>query len=193
MTGLGSLVILRTGGAGRQMRYSGRVSNEAITLRAATPNDDEALTALIGAAYGALERGRYATGMLEAALPLMSRANPKLLAGGTYYVAEIGGEPVACGGWSFQAPGTGETIEGVTHIRHFATHPDHVRKGIARLLLDHCLSEAADSGAATMRAQATLQAEPFYSAAGFRRTGEVQAQLGAGIALPAIEMERPLP
>lgn len=193
MVGMGSLVMAGGGGARSEKRYSGRMRNDTITLRVATPGDEEALTALIGAAYGALDRRAYGSGLLEAALPLMSRANPKLLVSGTYYVSEIAGEPVGCGGWSFQAPGTGDTTEGVAHIRHFATHPAHARKGIARVLLDHCLSEAAAAGAATMRAQATLPAEPFYNAAGFRRIGEVNAQLGAGVALPAIDMERPLP
>ncbi len=164
-----------------------------ITLRVATPDDEAVLTALISLAYGALDRRAYGGRSLEAALPLMSRANPKLLSGRTYYVAEIAGVPVGCGGWSFRAPGTGETAEGIAHIRHFATHLGHARKGIARLLLDHCLNEAAHAGAVAMRAQATLPAEPFYASAGFRRIGDVQAQLGAGVVLPAIDMERPLP
>src|SRR3989337_2491981 len=103
-----------------------------INIRPSVPGDLEELSALIAAAYRELDPSHYPVGQLAAALPLMSKANPKLLASGTYYVAEIGGEAAGFGRWPFEAPGTGALAEGVAHIRHFATHPDHLRKGIAR-------------------------------------------------------------
>src|SRR5690606_8787377 len=108
------------------------------------------------------------------------------------YVAEIGGEAAGCGGWSAEKPGGSEVIDGVAHIRHFATHPAHVRKGVARLLLDRCLAEAAAAGMHTMKSQSTLLAEPFYASAGFRRIRVFDAQMGSGTELPVVEMERAL-
>jgi GNAT superfamily N-acetyltransferase len=164
-----------------------------IIIRAATPDDEEVLTHLITASYARLDNGAYEAERLMAALPVMSRANPKLLASGTYYVAESDGEPAACGGWTIDKPGTGEIIEGVAHIRHFATHPDHLRKGIARMLLDRCISEAGAAGLKLMKSQATLPAEPFYAAAGFRRVALIEVEMGPDARLPAVDMERPLP
>ncbi len=164
-----------------------------ITLRVATAEDAQALTALITASYRSLADGSYDEATLQAALPLMSRANPKLLASGTYYVAEDEREAAGCGGWTFEAPGTGDLVDGVAHIRHFATHPAHLRKGVARLLMERCLAEAHGAGARLMRCQSTLPGERFYASAGFRRIRPIEVAMGPGVTLPAIEMERPLP
>ena len=163
-----------------------------IVLRPATPDDAETLSALIAASYATLRDGAYDPASIDAALPAMSHANSKLLASGTYYVAEIDGRAAGCGGWSFEAPGSGDREDGIAHIRHFAAHPDFRRQGVAHRLLDHCLAEAARSGAKVMRSQATLPAEPFYAKAGFRRVRTVEVQIGPAT-IPAIDMERALP
>jgi GNAT superfamily N-acetyltransferase len=163
----------------------------AITIRAATPQDEAMLTELIAASYATLGAG-YEAGQLAAAMPVMSRPNPKLLSCGTYYIAECDAEPAACGGWTREKPGSGEIVEGVAYIRHFATHPAHLRKGIARILLDRCLAEAAAAGLRLMKSQATLTGEPFYAAAGFRRVGMIDVEMGPGNMLPAVDMEREL-
>jgi hypothetical protein len=64
-----------------------------ITIRVATPDDLEMLSELIAASYAMLDNGAYEPERLAAALPIMSRANPKLLVSGTYFVAEADGEP----------------------------------------------------------------------------------------------------
>lgn len=160
----------------------------AISIRAATPADQDMLTALIAASYASLGAGQYETQALAAALPYMSRANPKLLACGTYYVLEVAGEPSACGGWTKDMPGSGQVIEGVAHIRHFATHPAHLRKGLARILLHRCLEEARAARFKEMMSQSTLPAQTFYAAAGFRPIRPIEVEMGPGIMLPAVEM-----
>ncbi|MGE0503653.1 MAG: GNAT family N-acetyltransferase [Rhizobiaceae bacterium] len=164
-----------------------------ITIRVAMPRDAEALSALIAASYATLARAGYDADELTAALPSMSIANPKLLASGTYYVVEVDGEPAACGGWTREAPGKAPMTDGVAHIRHFATHPAHLRKGLAKMLLDRCVAEAAAAGLKALQAQSTLLAEPFYAAAGFRRIGRGRARMGPEASLPVVEMERKLP
>jgi GNAT superfamily N-acetyltransferase len=163
-----------------------------VTIRKATPDDAELLTELIAASYRTLDNGQYDAASLASAMPLMAKANPRLLRSGTYYVVEVDGVTAACGGWSFEKPGSTETKEGVAHIRHFATHPDYLRRGLARLLLDHCLTEAASRGATLMKSQATLPAEKFYASAGFRTVGSFDAEMGQGIMLPVLDMEKDL-
>ncbi|MCV0395037.1 MAG: GNAT family N-acetyltransferase [Rhizobiaceae bacterium] len=165
---------------------------DAISIRVAVPSDEAALTELIAASYRSLDDGSYESAKLKAALPFMSKANPTLLASGTYYIADIGGQIAGCGGWTREIPGGAGIIEGVGHIRHFATHPDHVRKGVAAALLRHCLAQATSAGIIRMMSQATLPAERFYEAAGFRRLRMIEVAMGP-VTLPAIEMERALP
>jgi GNAT superfamily N-acetyltransferase len=164
-----------------------------ITIRAATPDDHDMLSSVIAASYATLDDGSYEPEVLARAMPLMAKANPALLASRTYYVALADGEPAGCGGWTFEKPGAGKREDGVAHIRHFATHPAHLRKGIARALLDRCLAEAAAAGARIMKSQSTLPAETFYASAGFRRIRLIEVEFAPGVLIPAVEMERPLP
>lgn len=164
------------------------MTNHDVSIRRATTADLESLSALIAASYATLDDGSYDRAALAAAMPLMSHANPKLVAEGTYYIAEIDSVAAGCGGWSFLAPGTGEKSPGVAHIRHFATDPGFKRRGVAGRLLRHCLDEARSHGAILMKSQATLPAEAFYAAFGFRRLAEVRTNIG-GQPLAAIDME----
>lgn len=163
-----------------------------LNIRVATPADMDAVSAMMAGSYALLADGSYDPVTLAAALPKMSRANPELLASGTYYVAEIDGRPAGCGGWTREGPGTGHIDEGVAHIRHFATHPAHLRKGIARGLLDRCLSEASAAGMRVIKSRSTLPARDFYAAAGFEALGPIEVELSPGITLPAIDMQKTL-
>jgi GNAT superfamily N-acetyltransferase len=89
----------------------------------------------------------YDSKILRLALPYIIKANPALLASGTYYVAET--EPgilVGCGGWTAEKPGSGETAAGEAHIRHFAIHPEWTRRGIGASLLARCIRDARSLG-----------------------------------------------
>ncbi|MBO6900566.1 MAG: GNAT family N-acetyltransferase [Rhizobiaceae bacterium] len=168
------------------------MTDKDISIRIARPEDQATLTQLIGASYAMLDNGRYDAAQLMRALPLMSKANPRLLASGTYFIAEVDGVAASCGGWSFEMPGSRETSPGVAYIRHFATHPEYLRLGLARRLITRCLEEAAAKGAGLIKCQSTLQAERFYASAGFRSVGQIDVEMGPGVTLPVMQMERTL-
>lgn len=159
-----------------------------LTIRPAALADLDMLSALIAASYATLDDGSYDRAQLKAAMPVMSKANPKLVESGRYFLAAADGIPAGCGGWSVPAPWTGEIVNGVGHIRHFAVHPDFKRRGVAGKLLTHCLAEARAQGVSLMKCQASLPGVPFYQSFGFRRIGQVMTDVG-GNPLPAIEME----
>ena len=106
------------------------------SIRIAEPADTDAVAALLVASYSSLLAAHYDRDTLKRALPNLTVANASLLACGTYYVV-VGeaGRLVGCGGWTAAEPGSGRIIGGEAHIRHVATHPDWVRRGIGSALL----------------------------------------------------------
>jgi GNAT superfamily N-acetyltransferase len=163
-----------------------------LLIRSALPTDAAAASALLAASYGGLLPPYYPYATLALALPAMTRANPELLACGSWYVAESRSALVACGGWTFAPPGrrwAGRLDE--AHLRHFATHPDWVRQGIGGALLARSLAVARACGVRRMRADASLAAVRFYAAHGFqplrRITLTVESQPFA-----VVRMMRPL-
>jgi GNAT superfamily N-acetyltransferase len=164
--------------------------NELI-IRIATVADDREVSALLDASYSTLLRGHYKNESLVVALPLMTKANPHLLASGTYYVAKTADEEcVGCGGWTLERPGDGEIQYGVAHIRHFATHPRWLRKGIARALLSRCIRDAEERSIRTLECYSTLNASHFYGSAGFKRIRTFEMPLTQETKFPAIHMTR---
>jgi GNAT superfamily N-acetyltransferase len=166
---------------------------EDLTQRPANAGDLAAVDMLIEASYRALLKRDYPPSVLVTALPLIARANPALLRSGNYYLTEDGeGRVLAAGGWSRSPPQGGVGRAEIGHIRAVATHPDHLRKGLAQAIVTRALAEALAAGVERMICQSTRTAVPFYTAIGFRPRGEIFVALRPGISFPAVEMERML-
>lgn len=161
-------------------------------VRLAELDDLMAIDALLAASYPVLLKPDYKPSVLVTALPLISRAQPGLIASGSYFVAELGGELVGAGGWTFQAPGGRPGTRGVGHIRHVVTSHRHVRHGIGRALMSNVILHAKGSGAFKLDCLSTITAVPFYAHMGFVDIGPVDVQLRPGITFPAVRMERVL-
>jgi GNAT superfamily N-acetyltransferase len=162
-------------------------------VRVARPADSGAVSALLVASYSSLLAAHYDSYTLGRALPIMTKANPTLLASGTYYVAEDElGNLVGCGGWTTAQPGSEEVIEGEAHIRHFATHPERVRRGVGAALLTRCFSEARLPGIRKLHCFSSLNAEGFYRALGFDTVGPIDVPMGPSLKFPSVLMSRDL-
>jgi N-acetylglutamate synthase-like GNAT family acetyltransferase len=161
-------------------------------LRSATAEDGPHITALLQRCYPVLMASAYEPVALAAALPLMTRANPALLASGTYYVVETQGKIVGAGGWTRDKPGGGGFDGETGHIRHFATDPDHLRQGIGHTLIERCLADAREAGLSQMECFASLNAVAFYAASGFEPLGPVDIWIGGTVPLPSLHMRRRL-
>lgn len=159
-------------------------------IRLATPDDAAAVSAVLAASYPPLLASAYDADLLRRALPLMIKANPKLLSSGSYYVAMAGDEVVGCGGWTPEQPGTGQVTPGVGHIRHFAVRADQAGCGVGRALYQRCEKQARDSGISTFESQATLNGEPFYAALGFHVIGRIEVPMSNDVKFPSILMRR---
>ena len=123
----------------------------------------------------------------------MTKANPKLLESGTYYVAESkDGDIVGCGGWTIERPGD-EVIEpGVGHIRHFGTHPSWTMYGIGKGIYAACEAKARSAGITSFECFSSLNAEKFYSALGFKSVRRIDVELRDGVYFPGVLMRRPI-
>ena len=167
------------------------MASPEITIRVAVPEDEPEVTALFRDCYPVLMAEAYRPQVLEAALPLMARANPALLASGRFYLAhESGGAAIGCGGWSFERPGTGELVPGFGHIRHFATHTGWTGKGVARAVYGQCEAAARAAGLAAFECYSSLNAEGFYAAMGFERIKPFDIPMTPEVVLPSILMRK---
>lgn len=115
------------------------MSGNTLTLRAAEPSDRDALDRLFGQSYPVLLKPDYPPSILVTAVPLISQAQPALIASGTFYVMCDGPEIVGAGGWTMQAPG-GKPGVRIGHIRHVVTDHRRTREGIAQIVGAHHLA-----------------------------------------------------
>jgi GNAT superfamily N-acetyltransferase len=161
------------------------------TIRPAQPEDAETVGALLQASYPPLMAAGYPVDVLERALPAMMKANPLLLRSGTYHLAVAEeGAVIGCGGWTREPPGPPcQPVDPkVGHIRHFATHPAALRRGVGTALLGRCIEEARVAGVRRLECLSSLVAERFYEAAGFRPVGRRSVVLAPGVQFDSVVM-----
>lgn len=166
---------------------------EPIQIRAANPADRPAVTQLFRRSYPRLLPDHYDAKTLRSVLPLITTAQPALLECGTYFLAhDECGRVIGAGGWTDVSParGVGAIDEG--HVRHVATDPCHLRKGVARQLIETSVASAAAYGMRRMHCMSTRTARAFYEAMGFQPTGEIELTLAPGVYFPAVQMVREL-
>ena len=167
------------------------MQTEDIEIRASTPADEAGVTGLLRACYPPLLAAHYDGALLDRALPLMTQANPLLMACGTFYVAQLpSGSIVGCGGWTPDRPGTGDVEQGLGHVRHFATHPNFLRMRIGTRVLMRCIADAAAAGMAMLECYSTLGAERFYASGGFVSIDRVLVDMPGDVRFPAVLMKR---
>ena len=156
-------------------------------IRVAMPADLGAVDAVLSRSYPRLLKADYSPSVLVTALPLISRAQPALLASGTYYIAQIDGLVVGAGGWT---PDAARPARG--HMRHLVTDDRFLRRGVGQGLVQASVDAAGRAGIAVLECWSTRTAERFYAAQGFVRLGLMEVALRPGITFPAIRMERSL-
>ena len=167
---------------------------DTFTVRPTRPSDLPEIDALLARAYPSLLKPHYSPSVLVMAIPHISKAQPKLLASGTYFaVQDKGARIVGAGGWTATEPGSvGNSTRNTGHIRHVVTDPDVVRQGIGRRLMDGVFDSARAAGILRLNCLSTLMAVPFYAACGFKEEGPVAVTLRPGIDFPAVRMQRNL-
>jgi GNAT superfamily N-acetyltransferase len=163
-----------------------------IAVRIARPSDLAAVDALFHGSFATQVRGDYPPSVVVTALPVLARANPRLLASGTYLVAEDeDGAILGAGGWTAIGP-QGARRLGVGHVRHLVTDHRRTRRGVASGVMDRVVEQARAAGMRALDCLSTRGAVPFYAAIGFQTVGPVDVSLRPGIVFPAVRMIRRL-
>ncbi|MEM7752360.1 MAG: GNAT family N-acetyltransferase [Pseudomonadota bacterium] len=162
-------------------------------VRPATLADLSAVDALLGRSYPALLKTAYPPSILVTAIPLISKANPRLLASGTYFVVTDGDAVIGAGGWTREQPGRGGAARSrIGHIRHVVTDHRRVREGVGKSLMLKVFQTAHAGGVEVLECLSTRVAVPFYDAMGFETVGPTSIALRQGIEFPAIHMRKSL-
>ena len=170
------------------------------TIRQATADDVAILVPLMEAAIEELQRDYLDDAQIESSKAIMG-IDRQLIDDGTYFVVEIDGTVAGCGGWSRRA-----TLYGGDHsagrdaalldpatdparVRAMYTHPNSVRRGVGRLVLETCEAAAAAEGFTTLELMATRAGRALYEAFGFQPVEEVEDASG-GALVPLTRMRK---
>lgn len=159
----------------------------------ASPGDEAAVTRLLQVSYGKLMPPAYGQVQTEALLPIIGRAQPELMASGSYYLAVTPlDEVIGAGGWTRAWPGRGEVEEHVGHIRHVATDPGWTGKGVGRAIMERSFGEASAAGMRRLACYSSLNAVDFYARLGFKEVHRIDIPMGGDLVMTSILMERAL-
>jgi GNAT superfamily N-acetyltransferase len=134
----------------------------------------------------------------------VAQVDHALLADGTYFVLESGGELVGCGGWSrrdrlYTGSGDAEGDDRLldparepARVRAMFVRADWTRRGLGRRILEACESAARGEGFRQLSLMATLPGVPLYRAYGFIDLEEQEVVMPDGVAIPCVSMEKPI-
>lgn len=176
----------------------------AVTIRSATRNDIPALEDLIRLSALQLGASDYTIEQIEGALRGAFGVDTQLIDDGTYFVASIRGQLVACGGWSrrrtlFGGDGRSDRdaspldpTTDAARIRAFFVHPEFARRGLGRVLVDRCESAALAEGFRHAELMATLPGVRLYAACGYVAGAPVEYPLPAGGTIRFVPMRKTL-
>jgi GNAT superfamily N-acetyltransferase len=170
----------------------------------ALPGDEAAVDALMKESAAVLFPRFYGEEQAASAVRYVAQVDPLLLADGTYFVLEAGGELVACGGWSRRdrlytgsgdAAGDARMLDPArepARVRAMFVRADWTRRGLGRRILEECEAAARREGFRVLSLMATLPGVPLYRAYGFRAIAEVEVSLPDGVRIACVTMERPI-
>lgn len=164
-------------------------------LRLATVEDLDQLDQLIKSSSTDLCHGFYSSEEVSALNQYLFGVNRFLIDDKTYFVIEDQGTIVACGGWSKRSTVFGgdqfstnknqwlDPQHDPAKIRAFFVHPDHVRQGLASILMIHCENESIRHGFERLELMATLSGVDLYLRHGFNELRSEDVRLPNGLSV----------
>lgn len=179
-----------------------------VQLRKATLEDIPQLRELIHISTRSLHTKFYTSAQIEGALKGVYGVDTQIINDGHYFVVTSpAGAIIASGGWSHRSTLFGgdsyssrdddTLLDPETQpakIRAMFVHPDWVRKGIGKMILDAGESAAREYGFKSMEMSATLNGVPFYGKFGYNAVegGRHEVSLGDGVVIDFYMMRKDL-
>ena len=172
--------------------------------RIASPDDATRISALMRSSVWEIFPRFYNQRQTASAAVHIAHLDTTLLDDGTYFVHEIEGSIVACGGWSrrgrlYMGSGAQEGDDRLldpdteaAHIRAMFVRVDWTRRGLGRAILESSRLAAQAEGFRTLDLMATLPGVPLYRAFGFRDVEPSVIAMPDGVSIDAIVMDRPV-
>jgi len=171
-------------------------------LRLATLDDAAAIDELMKTSTRDIFPSFYDPQQTDASIRFIASADRTLIEDGTYFVADLEGELVACGGWSRRDKlytGSGDAIGDArlldpatepARVRAMFTRSDWTRRGLGRQILEACEAAAKAEGFLTMALMATMPGLPLYTNYGFRVIELVEIPLPNGVTITGASMDK---
>ncbi|PCJ44331.1 MAG: GNAT family N-acetyltransferase [Moraxellaceae bacterium] len=150
-----------------------------LRVRLAELKEVDDIQRLIEKSSRSLAASDYTSEQIEIALKGVWGLDTQLILDHTYFVSEVDGILVGCGGWSRRATLFGNDAlkerddsklnpaEDAAKIRAFFVHPQYARRGIGSTILKHCEKEAIKSGYCRFELGATLPGQRLYQSFGY--------------------------
>lgn len=161
-----------------------------VHVRGAEPSD----VAAIAAVHAASVRGLAAAHYDDDQIASWSDSSAD-----DFSLPEAGGRVVVAETDDSGGSGAGEEIAGFGaidlqsgEVRAVYVHPDNAGTGVGSAILEALEATASDEGLADLHLTASLNAVPFYERHGWASTGPAAYELGDGVELEAVEMEKSL-
>jgi len=173
-----------------------------VTYRPATLADIPALEALIPLSARQLQTAHYTAAQIEGAIGTVFGVDSQLIRDGTYFVAEVEGQRVGCGGWSQRKTTYGSDRAKTTPdplrdpatepamIRAFFVHPAYARRGIGRRIMELSEAGATAAGFHTIEIVATLPGVPLYESFHYTSIERFDIVLPNGAVMPVERMRK---
>lgn len=169
-----------------------------LRLMRARMSDVDDIKSLMMIAIAQLQKGYLTEAQIEASFAGMG-LDTQLIEDGTYFTVREKAVLVGCGGWSRRS-----TLYGGNHsagrdkslldpqkdrarIRAMYTHPEHIKRGIGRMIIEAGEAAARAEGFKALEMAATKAGQPFYLRCGYHVEREWEDTHGA-VAVPLLTM-----
>ena len=173
-------------------------------LRRAEPSDEELIEGLMRSSILDLFPAYYDERQTASAAAYVAHVDMTLVEDGTYFVCDIDGVLVACGGWSRRGKlytGSGnrqgddrllDPRTEAAHIRAMFVRSRWTRRGLGRAIFEASRAAALAEGFRAFDLGATLPGVPFYRSLGFHEVESFVLTMPDGVSINAVRMEMPI-